>query len=114
MHDNYCEPQLQPVYSADVATPGDQGADLVQPFEGIIESAHQEQVAAFVEGNRGEYHSVRVGDQDQGEAGAREAALQRCRDTRCDYLFVVDSTAHLDNQYTLMLLVEQVAALHII
>ena len=72
---------------------------------------HQEQVAAFVEGNRGEYHSVRVGDQDQGEAGTREAALQRCRDTRCDYLFVVDSTAHLDNQYTLMLLLEQVAAL---
>ena len=80
-------------------------------------SHHQEEVAAFVEESRGEYHSyhsVTVRDPDLGEAGAREAALQLCRDTRCDYMFVVDSTAHLDNQYTLMLLLEQVAALHII
>ena len=77
-------------------------------------SHHQEEVAAFVEESRGEYHSVTVRGQDLGEAGAREAALQLCRDTRCDYMFVVDSTAHLDNQYTLMLLLEQVAASHII
>ena len=80
-------------------------------------SHHQEEVAAFVQESRGEYHSyhsVTVLGPDLGEAGAREAALQLCRDTRCDYMFVVDSDAHLDNQHTLMLLLEQVAALHII
>ena len=40
----------------------------------------------------------------------RDAAVQLCLDTKCDHLFVVDSDAHLDNQHTLMLLVEQVAS----
>ena len=72
---------------------------------------HQEEVAAFVNEQTGEYHSVTVlgHDQEEAEWRARDAAVQLCLDTKCDHLFVVDSDAHLDNQHTLMLLVEQVA-----
>ena len=73
---------------------------------------HQEEVAAFVNEQTGEYHSVTVlgHDQEEAEWRARDAAVQLCLDTKCDHLFVVDSDAHLDNQHTLMLLVEQVAS----
>jgi len=70
---------------------------------------HQPEVSKFVNDNMDKYHSVYVmtPDQDVTEWTARNAAVKKCVETKCDYLFVVDSDAHLDNQHTLMLLIEQ-------
>ena len=70
---------------------------------------HSEEVARYVNDVGGRYHSVQVvgHGQDVSEWNARNMAVDKCEDTKCDYLFVVDSDAHLDNQHTLMLLIEQ-------
>ena len=70
---------------------------------------HQTEVANFVNDNMNEYHKVEVvgHDQDVSEHTARNMAVERCVLTKCDYLFVVDSEAHLDNPHTLRLLIEQ-------
>ena len=38
---------------------------------------------------------------------ARNEGLKKCADTKCDYYFSIDSDAHIDNQHTLRLLIEQ-------
>jgi len=70
---------------------------------------HQTEVANFVNDNMNDYHKVEVvgHDQDVSEHSARNRAVERCVETKCDYLFVVDSEAHIDNPHTLGLLIEQ-------
>lgn len=41
------------------------------------------------------------------EWNARDLSLNRCVNLKCDYYFSLDTVAHLDNPYTLKLLIEQ-------
>ena len=69
---------------------------------------HKSEVSKFVNDHQEEYHNVEVaGSEDMTEWHARNAAVERCRNTKCDFLFVVDSEAHLDNPHSLRLLIEQ-------
>jgi len=70
---------------------------------------HKDEVANFVNDHMKEYHSVEVvgWEEDMTEWHARNSAVEKCADTKCDFLFVVDSDAHLDNPHTLRLLIEQ-------
>lgn len=75
---------------------------------------HENQVSQFVEywrnGNEVEtYNSIEFISFKDGvaELEARNRAIELCAGLKCDYLFVVDSVAHLDNSYTLQLLIEQ-------
>ena len=75
---------------------------------------HERQAAEFVEywrsGNEVDsFHSVEYipWSGGVGELEARSRAVELCAGLKCDYLFVVDSTVHLDNTHTLQLLIEQ-------
>ena len=70
---------------------------------------HQTEVAKFANDNTEKYHNIEVitHEEDVTEWHARNAAVQKCVDTKCDFLFVVDSDAHLDNPHVLTLLIEQ-------
>ena len=70
---------------------------------------HAEEVSKFVNDHTDQYHSVSVHGHDQhvSEWSARNTAVDKCVETKCDYLFIVDSDAHIDNHHTLMLLIEQ-------
>ncbi|KAL3280590.1 hypothetical protein HHI36_003822 [Cryptolaemus montrouzieri] len=70
---------------------------------------HIDHVSTFVDAYTPEYLSVKEAKPDDGitEWAARDLALDHCVSTKCDYLFVVDSVAHLDNPHTLKLLIEQ-------
>ena len=70
---------------------------------------HLTEVANFVNDNMKDYNKVEVVGPEHGmsEHTARDTAVERCAETKCDFLFVVDSEAHLDNPHTLRLLIEQ-------
>jgi len=76
---------------------------------------HAKQVAEFSEywssdNNVDKYRSVTTDTADTNnndEAAARNRALMLCVTLKCDYLFVIDSAAQLDNPHTLSLLIEQ-------
>ena len=75
---------------------------------------HSGEVKNFVEkwepkNNVEGYNSIEVLDHTAGikEWHARNKAVDKCAKMRCDYLFVVDSEAHLNNPYALKLLIEQ-------
>ena len=55
------------------------------------------------------YHSIEVVDADEfvKERIGRNMGIQHCLDLKCDYYFSVDSVAHIDNEFTLKLLIEQ-------
>ena len=59
--------------------------------------------------NHDSYHSIEVVDADQhvNERSGRNMGIQHCLDLKCDYYFSVDAVAHIDNEYTLKLLIEQ-------
>ncbi len=50
---------------------------------------------------------VQVIPLDEQEVNARNEALKLCQTKSCDYVFIIDSVAHLDNSDTLKLLIEQ-------
>ena len=75
---------------------------------------HGKQAAEFVKywKNPNEistYHSIEyISETDEvDEVEARNRAVERCTELKCDSLFVVDSTVHLDNPAALSLLLEQ-------
>jgi len=75
---------------------------------------HGKQAAEFVQywKNPNEvstYHSIEyISEADEmDEVEARNRAVERCAELKCDSLFVVDSTVHLDNPAALSLLLEQ-------
>lgn len=70
---------------------------------------HAKEVAAFVEKHGGEFASVKVlgHEDDSKEWHARNRAVEECLKTDAKFYFNVDVNAHLDNPYTLKLLIEQ-------
>ena len=70
---------------------------------------HKTEVANFVNDHTEAYHSVEVvgHEEEMGEWQARNRAVQKCVDLKCDHMFVVDSEVQLDNPHTLRLLIEQ-------
>lgn len=75
---------------------------------------HQEEINAFVKNwNKDNsvdgYNSIEVIDHtvEIKEWHARNKAVEKCVDIKCDYLFVIDSEAQLDNPHSLKLLIEQ-------
>ena len=73
---------------------------------------HEKQVQEFVaywtsENLVDKFNSVQRIAAGVSETDARNQALAACTTLKCDYLFVVDSVAHLDNPNTLALLIEQ-------
>ena len=61
------------------------------------------------EGHLEMYHSIEVVDHSENvtEGNARNMGIQHCLDLKCDYYFSVDSTAHIQEDQTLRLLIEQ-------
>jgi procollagen-lysine,2-oxoglutarate 5-dioxygenase len=55
------------------------------------------------------YHSIELVDHtvDIKEWHVRNKGIEKCVKIKCDYLFVVDSEAHLNNPHALKLLIEQ-------
>lgn len=70
---------------------------------------HKTEVAEFVNDNTEFYNSIEaIGHEENVKQWhARNLAIQKCVDIKCDFLFVVDSEVQLDNAYTLKLLIEQ-------
>ncbi|CAB0034687.1 unnamed protein product [Trichogramma brassicae] len=70
---------------------------------------HNELIQAFIEEHEGKYKSIKqIRPEDEvSEAVARDLAVDRCLMLKCSGYFSVDSEAHLDNENTLRLLVEQ-------
>ncbi|CAF4922292.1 unnamed protein product, partial [Rotaria magnacalcarata] len=44
-------------------------------------------------------------DDDTTEAEARQQAIHECQEDKCDYLFILDSIAHIDHPDTLIKLI---------
>ncbi|CAF5085044.1 unnamed protein product, partial [Rotaria magnacalcarata] len=42
---------------------------------------------------------------DTTEAEARQQAIHECQEDKCDYLFILDSIAHIDHPDTLIKLI---------
>ncbi|XP_050309615.1 procollagen-lysine,2-oxoglutarate 5-dioxygenase isoform X2 [Anthonomus grandis grandis] len=70
---------------------------------------HTNQVNRFIEAHGAEYLSVKQIKPEDGttEWAARDLSLDQCLAKNCEIYFAVDSIAHLDNQFTLKLLIEQ-------
>ncbi|KAK4880735.1 hypothetical protein RN001_008881 [Aquatica leii] len=70
---------------------------------------HMPHVQSFVDQFSGRYKSFKqiTPDDSIPEWTARDLSLDYCMQKDCDFYFVVDSIAHLDNPYTLQLLIEQ-------
>merc|ERR1719347_2381893 len=70
---------------------------------------HDEAVSKFVNNNTDLFSSIEIigHEENLSEEEAREKALEKCEITKCDFLFIIDSDVHLDNSYTLRLLMEQ-------
>ncbi|XP_045469942.1 procollagen-lysine,2-oxoglutarate 5-dioxygenase [Harmonia axyridis] len=70
---------------------------------------HIDHVETFLEAYTDQYLSVKkiIPDDATTEWAARNLALDQCLAKECDYLFVVDSIANLNNPHTLKLLIEQ-------
>ncbi|XP_018576476.1 procollagen-lysine,2-oxoglutarate 5-dioxygenase 3, partial [Anoplophora glabripennis] len=70
---------------------------------------HAVHVKNFTEKYGNKYLSVKQITPEDGttEWAARDLSLDQCLSKKCDLYFSVDSIAHLDNPYTLRLLIEQ-------
>ncbi|XP_044750581.1 procollagen-lysine,2-oxoglutarate 5-dioxygenase isoform X2 [Coccinella septempunctata] len=70
---------------------------------------HTDHVDTFLEAYGTQYKSVKkiIPDDATTEWAARDLAMDQCLAKECDFLFVVDSIAHLDNPHTLKLLIAQ-------
>ncbi|XP_059468645.1 multifunctional procollagen lysine hydroxylase and glycosyltransferase LH3 [Neocloeon triangulifer] len=70
---------------------------------------HGKQLEEFVSKYKSEYQSVEFVPhiEEVAEEAGRNKAISHCVDINCDYLFVVDSIAHLDNKDTLKNLIQQ-------
>lgn len=70
---------------------------------------HSVHVKNFTEKFGSEYLSLKEIKPEDGspEWSARDLSLSQCLAKNCDLYFAVDSTAHLDNPFTLKLLIEQ-------
>jgi len=70
---------------------------------------HDEIVSDFISKHSGSYASVKtiLPTDNTKEWHARNLAVSLCAQRACDYLFSVDGEAHIDNPYTLKLLIEQ-------
>ncbi|XP_066261630.1 procollagen-lysine,2-oxoglutarate 5-dioxygenase [Euwallacea similis] len=70
---------------------------------------HSNQVNEFVEAHGSEYSSVKQIKPEDGttEWAARDLSLDQCLLKKCEIYFAIDSVAHLDNPFTLKLLIEQ-------
>ena len=79
-------------------------SDDVEDFLDLIQNKDDEDAK-----DKDSYHSIEVVDTDQyvNERTGRNMGLQHCIDLKCDYYFSVDGVAHVDNEFTLKLLIEQ-------
>ncbi|XP_065349170.1 multifunctional procollagen lysine hydroxylase and glycosyltransferase LH3 isoform X2 [Cloeon dipterum] len=70
---------------------------------------HAKQLSKFVTEHGSDYQSVEFIEhiEDTCEESGRNKAISHCVGLNCEYLFVVDSIAHLDNKETLKNLIEQ-------
>lgn len=68
---------------------------------------HDDEVEAFLEANGKEFASFERTEKDVKEWKARNGGLDKCVEVECDYYFSLDSEAHIDNPFTLKLLIEQ-------
>ncbi|XP_071545280.1 procollagen-lysine,2-oxoglutarate 5-dioxygenase 1-like isoform X2 [Panulirus ornatus] len=70
---------------------------------------HEKMINEWVEEIGEDFASVKLLKHSDNikEWHARKAALDYCVEQDCQYLFSVDSVAHIDNPYTLKLLIEQ-------
>ena len=70
---------------------------------------HEDDVETFLEKYKSEYRLVDLIDPKANvkEWHARNKGLTKCRELKCDYYLSVDSDAHLDNLFTLKLLIDQ-------
>lgn len=73
------------------------------------EEYHERMVQGWIEAVTPEFASVKyVSTEDNvKEWHARNSAIDYCMENDCQYFFSVDSEAHVDNPYTLKLLIEQ-------
>ena len=94
--------------------------DKIDLFIHNVSPYHKEDVKHFLELIKGDnndektprddmYHSIELIDHDEyvKERIGRNRGIQHCLDLKCDYYFSVDSVAHIDNENTLKLLIEQ-------
>ena len=92
--------------------------DKIDLFIHNVSPYHKDHIHKFLESTKGEtedevqpdlYHSIEIVEHDEfvKERGGRNKGIQHCLDLRCDYYFSVDSVAHIDNENTLKLLIEQ-------
>jgi len=70
---------------------------------------HKTEVSKFVNDNTENYHTIEVIGHEENvkEWHVRNLAVQKCVDLKCDFLFIIDSDAHLDNPHALKLFIEQ-------
>lgn len=70
---------------------------------------HSDTFNEFVEKHGDDYASMKqIKAEDAiSEWNARDLSLNRCINLKCDFYFSVDAIAHLDNPFTLKLLIEQ-------
>lgn len=70
---------------------------------------HSDTFNEFVEKHGDDYASMKQikAEDEISEWNARDLSLNRCVNLKCDFYFSVDAIAHLDNPFTLKLLIEQ-------
>ena len=70
---------------------------------------HVNHVEAFLKAEKDKYKSVVVSTPKDHlkEWHARNKGLTMCQEVKCDFYFSIDSEAHIDNDQTLKLLIEQ-------
>ncbi|XP_066943980.1 procollagen-lysine,2-oxoglutarate 5-dioxygenase 1 isoform X2 [Macrobrachium rosenbergii] len=70
---------------------------------------HNKMVSGWIDTVKPEYASVKYVSKDENvkEWHARNSAIDHCIENDCQYYFSIDSEAHIDNPYTLKLLIEQ-------
>ena len=70
---------------------------------------HEEDIETFLEEQKSKYREVEIiKPKDKvKEWHARDKGITKCAELKCDFYFSVDSDAHIDNEKTLKLLIEQ-------
>lgn len=84
-------------------------ASRIDLFVHNTEEYHAAMLTEWVESIKDDYASVKLISQEENvkEWHARNSAIEYCLEQSCDYLFVIDSEAHINNPFTLKLLIEQ-------
>ena len=83
--------------------------DKITLFIHNSEEFHEDDVETFLDEFKSKYRAVEIVHPKDGvkEWHARNKAITRCRELKCDYYFSVDSDAFIDNKLTLKFLIEQ-------